>query len=440
MPPAMPIISASRMPTLTTRSGCSAPIASSRLAEMSATTTATRGSSSSSSATTSMKRSLMPITAPRRRRRSAGRVAGAERALERVLVAAVDGLGRPALAAEPRRDATGPAVGGGRVVDGDHRQGVEADPAGEGDRLVVRALVELAVADQAEDARLRPALRAQPERDADGERETVPEGAGRDLDAGDQRAVGMVAERRVVGREAVQPRGREEAAGGEHRVVGLRAVALRQQEAVAVGRGGMVGIDVEHAVVQHVQRGEGGEGARLVLLVAVETGEEVGSRAVVDRHVRRLELQVHLKSSVGSDGRRTGRAQRRRDLGAPLLGVAGADLRGAHRRQPAALRAGHAAPRGADPGGQHGGRAAPADRRGAGDPPPRPDARRSATGNGSRASGGPTSTARSRSSQALRDDLTSCIGCGCLSLRSCRLFNPGDRLAEEGPGPRILLD
>ena len=42
--------------------------------------------------------------------------------------------------------------------------------------------------------------------------------------------------------------------------------------------------------------------------------------------------------------------------------------------------------------------------------------------------------------QALRDDLTSCIGCGCLSLRSCRLFNPGDRLAEEGPGPRILLD
>jgi len=42
--------------------------------------------------------------------------------------------------------------------------------------------------------------------------------------------------------------------------------------------------------------------------------------------------------------------------------------------------------------------------------------------------------------QALRDDLTGCIGCGCLSLRSCRLFNPGDRLAEEGPGPRILLD
>src|SRR4029078_10360398 len=41
--------------------------------------------------------------------------------------------------------------------------------------------------------------------------------------------------------------------------------------------------------------------------------------------------------------------------------------------------------------------------------------------------------------QALRDDLTSCIGCGCLSLRSCRLFNPGDRLADEGAGARDLL-
>lgn len=41
--------------------------------------------------------------------------------------------------------------------------------------------------------------------------------------------------------------------------------------------------------------------------------------------------------------------------------------------------------------------------------------------------------------QGLRDDLTSCIGCGCLSLKSCRLSNPGDRLAEEGSGPRRLL-
>ena len=41
--------------------------------------------------------------------------------------------------------------------------------------------------------------------------------------------------------------------------------------------------------------------------------------------------------------------------------------------------------------------------------------------------------------ERLRDDLTGCIGCGCLSLRSCRLFNPDDHLAEEGPGARKLL-
>jgi MerR family redox-sensitive transcriptional activator SoxR len=39
----------------------------------------------------------------------------------------------------------------------------------------------------------------------------------------------------------------------------------------------------------------------------------------------------------------------------------------------------------------------------------------------------------------LRDDLDSCIGCGCLSLQRCRLFNPGDRAGAEGDGPRYLL-
>ena len=36
--------------------------------------------------------------------------------------------------------------------------------------------------------------------------------------------------------------------------------------------------------------------------------------------------------------------------------------------------------------------------------------------------------------QRLRDNLAECIGCGCLSLRSCALFNPGDVLAAQGPG------
>jgi MerR family transcriptional regulator, redox-sensitive transcriptional activator SoxR len=38
----------------------------------------------------------------------------------------------------------------------------------------------------------------------------------------------------------------------------------------------------------------------------------------------------------------------------------------------------------------------------------------------------------------LRDGLTSCIGCGCLSLTRCSLSNPGDVAAGEGPGARWL--
>jgi MerR family transcriptional regulator, redox-sensitive transcriptional activator SoxR len=39
---------------------------------------------------------------------------------------------------------------------------------------------------------------------------------------------------------------------------------------------------------------------------------------------------------------------------------------------------------------------------------------------------------------ALRDGLDSCIGCGCLSLRSCALSNPNDVMANRGPGARLL--
>ncbi len=41
--------------------------------------------------------------------------------------------------------------------------------------------------------------------------------------------------------------------------------------------------------------------------------------------------------------------------------------------------------------------------------------------------------------ERLRDELTSCIGCGCLSLRSCKLYNPDDVAAGLGTGPRYLL-
>jgi MerR family transcriptional regulator, redox-sensitive transcriptional activator SoxR len=39
---------------------------------------------------------------------------------------------------------------------------------------------------------------------------------------------------------------------------------------------------------------------------------------------------------------------------------------------------------------------------------------------------------------ALRDGLDSCIGCGCLSLQRCRLYNPDDYVSRDGAGARLL--
>ncbi len=41
--------------------------------------------------------------------------------------------------------------------------------------------------------------------------------------------------------------------------------------------------------------------------------------------------------------------------------------------------------------------------------------------------------------QNLRDGLTQCIGCGCLSIDKCRLANPADQAGRRGPGPRYWL-
>jgi MerR family redox-sensitive transcriptional activator SoxR len=40
--------------------------------------------------------------------------------------------------------------------------------------------------------------------------------------------------------------------------------------------------------------------------------------------------------------------------------------------------------------------------------------------------------------ERLRDSLTGCIGCGCLSMKNCPIYNADDKLAAEGPGPVIL--
>lgn len=45
---------------------------------------------------------------------------------------------------------------------------------------------------------------------------------------------------------------------------------------------------------------------------------------------------------------------------------------------------------------------------------------------------------RRRVIEQLEEELTGCIGCGCLSMTACRLANPEDRLGMAGPGPRYL--
>ena len=42
--------------------------------------------------------------------------------------------------------------------------------------------------------------------------------------------------------------------------------------------------------------------------------------------------------------------------------------------------------------------------------------------------------------QRLREGLTACIGCGCLSIDHCALANPADRAASRGAGPRYWLE
>lgn len=48
--------------------------------------------------------------------------------------------------------------------------------------------------------------------------------------------------------------------------------------------------------------------------------------------------------------------------------------------------------------------------------------------------------ARIKLMERLRDQLTGCIGCGCLSLSRCKLINPEDRLAARGPGAQMIVN
>lgn len=47
---------------------------------------------------------------------------------------------------------------------------------------------------------------------------------------------------------------------------------------------------------------------------------------------------------------------------------------------------------------------------------------------------------RIASLERLRGRLEGCIGCGCLSLEKCALYNPEDEAADKGPGPEVIAD
>jgi len=70
-----------------------------------------------------------------------------------------------------------------------------------------------------------------------------------------------------------------------------------------------------------------------------------------------------------------------------------------------------------------------------------PDARTPTPSDWQRISRGLRATLDERISMLtrMRDRLDGCIGCGCLSLKTCAIYNAGDHAALDGPGPRYLL-
>ena len=51
----------------------------------------------------------------------------------------------------------------------------------------------------------------------------------------------------------------------------------------------------------------------------------------------------------------------------------------------------------------------------------------------------PRLDARIRELEQVRDGLSMCVGCGCLSMRQCAIYNPGDELAAGGAGARRVF-
>jgi hypothetical protein len=140
----------------------------------------------------------------------------------------------------------------------------------------------------------------------------------------------------------------------------------------------------------------------------------------------------------GIDGRPGGHAQRRCGVGAAFLRSARADPQPPHGRQPATLRPRCAETRGDHPGRQEVGISlaeigAALQSLPEGRTPTRDDWNLLST------AWRDGLDQKINQLKKLRDGLTDCIGCGCMSIDKCPLRNKGDRLAREGTGARRLL-
>src|SRR5581483_46262 len=149
-------------------------------------------------------------------------------------------------------DVLGEARGLDLAVVDDRGEVREPMLAGAERRLPDRALVDLAITHDDEDAAVA-LLHARGERHPDADRQSVAKRAGRGLDAWNLAALRMAAEDAVDAAEGVELFGLDETLVGEQRVEREAAVALAEDAAVALGPVRPRGVVAHHVVVEDAQ-------------------------------------------------------------------------------------------------------------------------------------------------------------------------------------------
>ena len=227
---------------------------------------------------------------------------------------------------------------------------------------------------------------------------------------------------------------------------------LGEQEPVPVRVVDGVRGDPQDPVVEHPEHVEGGVRARRVLLVAGQPARAAAGQVGRGGRWRsswscRLACKLKCTSTQG-----TGDARSSLTIGelSARSGVAPSALRyyerlgliraDAHRRQPAPVRPRRAAPGRVHPDRPAGRRLAGGDPRGAATRcPSRAPPRKADWAAAVRALAEPAGRADRAAGHGCATTSTGCIGCGCLSLQRCTLYNPDDRWPREGPGARAML-